>query len=121
MSGGRAKKALLANALEALIAAMHLDGGTAGVREFVLRQIVGDSEALAETADDDSDFKSALQELAQSRKLPAPRYRIVGSRGPEHSKTFMVEAQVGGDWMARAEGPSRRLPASVRRNCCCIR
>jgi ribonuclease III len=108
MSGGRAKKALLANALEALIGAMHLDGGTARVREFVLGKVVGDQDGNPDTEDGDSDFKSALQELAQSRRLPAPRYKIVGSRGPEHSKTFTVEAQVGGDWAARAEGPSKK-------------
>lgn len=108
MSGGREKKALLANALEALIGAMHLDGGAGGVREFVLREVVGGPEPSSEAGDDVSDFKSALQELAQSRKLPAPRYRIVASRGPEHSKLFTVEAQVGGDWAARAEGPSKK-------------
>jgi ribonuclease-3 len=109
MSGGRAKRALLANALEALIGAIHLDGGVARAREFVLREIVGEPSPPSEAGEAVSDFKSALQELAQSRKLPAPRYRIVASRGPEHSKMFTVEAQIGSDWLARAEGPSKKI------------
>ena len=108
MSGGRTKRALLANALEALIGAIHLDGGPERAREFVLRAIVGEQGPPTNDGDAVSDFKSALQELAQSRKLPAPRYRIVASRGPEHSKLFTVEAQIGSDWSARAEGPSKK-------------
>jgi ribonuclease-3 len=109
MSGGRTKRALLANALEALIGAMHLDGGAERAREFILRTIVGQQEPPTENGDSVSDFKSALQELAQARKLPAPRYRIVAARGPEHSKVFTVEAQIGSEWTARAEGPSKKV------------
>jgi ribonuclease-3 len=49
-----------------------------------------------------------LQELAQSLKLPPPRYAIVEERGPEHAKTFLVEARVGRDWVGRAEGQSKK-------------
>lgn len=107
LSGGREKKALLANAVEALIAAMYLDGGMEPARRFVLRHIVGDAEPDAEQALA-SDYKSALQELAQSLKLPQPRYSIVEEHGPEHAKTFVVEARVGRDWVSRAEGPSKK-------------
>ncbi|MCW5980278.1 MAG: ribonuclease III [Bryobacteraceae bacterium] len=108
MSGGREKKALLANALEALIGAIHLDGGADRAREFIRREVVGGEDPRSDAGDATSDFKSALQEFAQARKLPAPRYRIVGWRGPEHSKMFVVEAQVGADRAARAEGPSKK-------------
>jgi ribonuclease-3 len=57
------------------------------------------------------DFKSALQELAQARKLPQPRYVIVKERGPEHSKTFTIEARVGRDWIGQAEGLSKKSAA----------
>lgn len=107
LSGGREKKALLANAVEALIAALYLDGGMEPARRFVMQHIMGEAEPDAEHALA-ADYKSALQELAQSLKMPQPRYAIVAEHGPEHSKTFVVEARVGKDWMSRAEGPSKK-------------
>lgn len=107
MSGGREKKALLANAVEALIAALYLDGGIDPVRRFILQHIIGEAEPAAEAALA-TDYKSALQELAQSLKLPQPRYAIVDEHGPEHAKTFLVEARVGGEWVSRAEGQSKK-------------
>src|SRR5580700_3927393 len=76
MSGGREKKALLANALEALIAALYLDGGIEPARRFILQHVIGDSKT-PEDGPPATDHKSALQELAQSLKLPQPRYAIV--------------------------------------------
>jgi ribonuclease-3 len=107
MSGGREKKALLANAIEALIAALYLDGGIEPARRFILQHIVGGSEPSSEE-EPATDYKSALQELAQSLKLPQPRYAIVEERGPEHAKTFLVEVRVGPDWVSRAEGLSKK-------------
>jgi ribonuclease III len=107
MSGGREKKALLANALEALIAALYLDGGIEPARRFILQHVIGGVEPSSEVAPA-TDYKSALQELAQSLKLPQPRYAIVEERGPEHSKTFLVEVRVGRDWASRAEGLSKK-------------
>jgi len=57
------------------------------------------------------DFKSALQELAQARKLPPPHYVIVRERGPEHSKTFTIEVRLGRDWVGQAEGLSKKSAA----------
>src|SRR5574340_478911 len=98
MSGGREKRTLLADALEALIAALYLDGGLQATRQFTERHIIGaEAEALGHVEEQLPaglvDFKSALQELAQARKLPHPRYAIVKERGPEHSKTFTVEVR----------------------------
>jgi ribonuclease III len=107
MSGGREKKALLANAVEALIAALYLDGGVEPARRFILQHIVGEAEPAAEEALA-TDYKSALQELAQSLKLPQPRYDIVEEHGPEHAKTFLVEVRVGPEWVSRAEGLSKK-------------
>jgi ribonuclease III len=107
MSGGREKKALLANAVEALIAALYLDGGLDPARRFIIQHILGGAEPLAEEAAA-RDYKSALQELAQSLKLPQPSYTIVEEYGPEHAKTFLVEARVGPDWASRAEGLSKK-------------
>jgi len=107
MSGGREKKALLANALEALIAALYLDGGIEAARGFVNREIVGAAHP-GDEGFQPTDYKSALQEVAQARKLPQPRYTIVEERGPEHAKTFLVEVRLGSDWFSQAEGMSKK-------------
>lgn len=109
MSGGREKRALLADGLEALMAALYLDGGLEVVRSFVEARVIGgfDPEmAGAEAAS--TDFKSALQELAQAMKFPQPRYLIIAEEGPEHSKTFTVEVRLGKDWSAAARGLSKK-------------
>jgi len=116
MSGGRGKKTLLVDALEALIAALYLDGGIEPVRRFVAAHVLdapfaGDEEAGTDIQPAITNFKSALQELAQSRKLPQPRYAIVRERGPEHSKTFTVEVRVGKDWAGQAEGRTKKVAA----------
>ena len=107
MSGGREKKALLANALEALIAALYLDAGVEPVRLFVVQHIVGEAH-LPEEGAQLTDHKSALQEMAQALKLPPPRYVIVNEDGPEHSKTFTVEVRLGKEWVSQAQGMSKK-------------
>jgi ribonuclease-3 len=109
MSGGREKKALLSDAVEALIAAMYLDAGLDVTRRFIETRVVG---AIDSDQDDPesavSDYKSALQEMAQALKLPPPRYVIVGEDGPEHSKTFTVEVRLGKEWVSQAQGLSKK-------------
>jgi ribonuclease-3 len=116
MSGGRSKKTLLVDALEALIAAIYLDGGIEAARTFVNRFVVAPGVSEAGLADEGhaqnlTDFKSALQEFAQARHLPPPRYVIVRERGPEHSKTFTVEARVGREFVGQAEGNTKKSAA----------
>jgi len=116
MSGGRAKKTLLVDGLEAVIAAIFLDGGMEAARRFVVDHVLdapfsGDEEAGTDIQPAITNFKSALQELAQSRKLPQPRYTVVRERGPEHSKTFTVEVRIGKDWSGQAEGRTKKVAA----------
>jgi len=109
MSGGREKKALLSDAVEAIIAALYLDAGLEKAREFIETQVVGTlhlNEDGVESAV--TDYKSALQEMAQALKLPPPRYVIVGEDGPEHSKTFTVEVRLGKEWVSQAQGLSKK-------------
>jgi ribonuclease-3 len=70
-----------------------------------------DEEAGTDIQPAITNFKSALQELAQSRKLPQPRYTIVRERGPEHSKTFTVEVRLGKDCLGQAEGRTKKVAA----------
>jgi len=118
-SGGRTKAALLSDALEALVAAVYLDGGLARVRRFVLKSIVEPELArLQEQTGAEfpvTDFKSALQELLQARGNRQPDYRVVIEKGPEHEKTFTVELRIHTtegngrpDFVARGEGKTKK-------------
>jgi ribonuclease-3 len=116
MSGGRQKKTLLANALEALIAAVYLDGGLAPARRFILDTIVaaaGPAFWLSEDAltAESLNYKSALQELAQAHGMPQPRYTILRERGPAHARTFTVEVKVGKEWNATGDGSTKKSAA----------
>src|SRR5580698_9232957 len=103
MSGGRNKKALLSDAVEALIAALYLDAGLEKARSFIEDRVVGGTDAPEEGLNGAaSDHKSALQEMAQAMKLPAPRYVVVEENGPEHAKTFTVEVRLGKEWVSQA-------------------
>lgn len=108
-SGGRDKAALLADALEALIAAIYLDSGLEAARGFVVRHVVGpwltEPDALEAPL---SNFKSALQAEAHARGLPLPRYVVVGESGPQHAKTFTVEVRLGPDWVVQAEAATKK-------------
>ncbi|MEQ1945702.1 MAG: ribonuclease III [Bryobacteraceae bacterium] len=108
LSGGREKKALLSDAVEALIAAIYLDSGLDPARRFIEERIVGNMDAPNEGVEAVTDFKSALQEAAQSLKLSPPRYVIVAEEGPEHSKTFTVEVRLGKDLTSQAQGLSKK-------------
>ncbi len=117
-SGGRGKSALLVNALEAVIAALYLDGGLEAARSFVRERIV-DPEVQRlhqehQGAMPVTDYKSALQEFMQGSGRPQPSYIVVREEGPEHSKTFTVEvrvhaaADVAGVHVSRAQGPTKK-------------
>lgn len=102
-TGGRKKQALLANTLEAVIAAVFLDGGYTAARVFVGR-IFAD-ELRAATPKNSLDYKTMLQELLQSAKQTAPSYNVVRTDGPPHARVFSVEA-TWATGKARGEGNS---------------
>ncbi len=109
MSGGREKRTLLADGIEALIAALYLDGGLAPAKRFILNAVIDQFQVPEHGLDQAiTDYKSALQEAAQSRKLPQPRYVIVKEDGPEHAKTFTVEVRLGKDLVSQAQGFSKK-------------
>ncbi len=120
-SGGRTKQALLVNALEAVLAAMYLDAGLEKTRSFILDHILKPElrrlVRLGMSGLPVSDFKSALQETAHSLGLPQPSYKLIRERGPEHKKTFTVEASVARNgstyYTARAEGPTKKAAEQV--------
>ena len=102
-TGGRRKRALLADAFEALLAAVFLDGGYAEAEGFVRRALGSELvEATPESAAA-ADFKTLLQERLQSERHLSPTYEVVETEGPPHARTFHVEA-VFDDERVRGEG-----------------
>jgi len=108
-NGGRERPTLLANAFEAVIAAMHLDGGSDSARAFIERTVLAGLDGLGEEHIELLNHKSVLQERTQAMGLPVPRYTTVSSTGPQHAKVFTVEARVGEGMAARAVGSSKKL------------
>jgi ribonuclease-3 len=109
MSGGREKKALLSDAVEALIEALYLDASLDTARAFIESRVLGTFQPTDDDIDGAvADHKSSLQEMAQALKLPPPRYVIVNEDGPEHSKTFTVEVRLGKEWVSQAQGLSKK-------------
>jgi len=107
-TGGRRKQALLADGYEALIAAVYLDGGVEHARAFITREFAPLFAEVRRDGVSGQDYKSALQELLQSRDLPLPEYRLVGTLGPDHRKLFEIEVVVRGEPLASATGPSKK-------------
>jgi ribonuclease-3 len=107
-TGGREKQTLLADAFEAVLAAIYLDAGLAATREVLRRTLFEQAFEEAGERMAESDRKSALQELLQSRgQLPA-EYRVVGQSGPDHQKIFRIEVWVNGSRLASAEGSTKK-------------
>lgn len=105
LSGGRRKPTLLANGVEALIAAVYLDGGLDAARRFVESNVLKPASIEEiESAATPLNAKSALLELAHARKLPLPRYVVVAESGPQHAKIYRVEARLGPQTSAQGEG-----------------
>ncbi|HEX7506454.1 MAG TPA: ribonuclease III, partial [Polyangia bacterium] len=105
-AGGRQKRSLLANAFEALIGSIYLDGGfTAAfeVTERLFAPIIAEVPSAAS-----KDYKSRLQEIAQARLQKAPSYTVLSEQGPDHAKTFEVAILIGEKEYGRAFGRSKK-------------
>lgn len=105
-SGGRNKTTILADAAEALLGAVFIDGGFEKARGVVNRLWREQSELVPEVS---VDAKSALQEWAQGQGLALPRYTVVARNGPDHAPRFTAEVLIAGKAPAQGEGASKRI------------
>lgn len=105
ISGGRRKRAILGDAMEAVIAAVYLDGGMDAARELVLRLW---GKRIAKAQSQGIDAKTALQEWAQARGQQPPTYIDLKRSGPDHAPVFEVEAQLSDGRSAKGQAPSKR-------------
>ena len=107
LTGGREKASVVADAMEAVIAAVFLDGGLAAVHRLI-DPFLEEAYARAASGSLDRDFKTQLQEQAQARFRTSPRYRVVAEVGPDHSKTFEIEVELRGQVLGRGSGRSKK-------------
>jgi len=108
VAGGRQKQALLANAYEALIAAIFLDAGLDATVSFVRRTLLDEALRVHGAELGEPDHKSTLQEWLQARGESPAHYRLVRTEGPEHRKRFWVEVRMKERALATAEGDSKK-------------
>jgi len=107
-SGGQEKPANLARALEAVIAAIYLDQGFPTTESLILKLL--DPEFQAAISEDIvTDYKSRLQEYLQAQSQPAPNYQLIGTEGPDHAKTFIVEVCLNETVLAIGSGRAKKL------------
>lgn len=107
VSNGRNKPSILADAMEALLGALYLDGGFEKTKEIIEELFVPViREIQSETAV--NDYKSLIQEYTQEVYKTRPEYRLVQEKGPAHDKTFKVALKMNGQVLAEAEGRSKK-------------
>lgn len=106
VTGGRDKNSLLADSLEALIGAIYLSHGFA-TSQKVVGELINETMENAKDRGAGLDGKTSLQELAAARKISAPEY-LISESGPDHDKTFVAIAVVGGEEISSGEGKSKR-------------
>lgn len=107
-SGGSEKPSLVADAFEAVVAAIYLDGGLAAAEAFVRGQFGRDVSGIDLADLSFHDYKTALQEAAQGLGLPLPEYRVINESGPDHEKAFEIEVAWDGVSFATGRGCSKR-------------
>lgn len=106
-TGGRKKESLLANALEAIIAAIYLDGGLEPADEFI-RMTFSDEISMIVKEGISLDYKTDLQEYCQAQGLPLPVYRVSKETGPDHKKIFEIELLIQDEVFGIGIGRSKK-------------
>jgi len=107
LSGGRTKKAILADTLEALIGALYLDCGYKAAFDFVSRYFIPAIDRVTEN-DYHRDYKSLLQELCQRQYRSYPQYRLIKCSGPDHERMFWIEVTADGVVYGPGVGPNKK-------------
>lgn len=104
LCGGRQRPSIQADAVEAVLAAVYLDGGIGSARKIIHRFILDNAVLATKT----QDYKTALQELVQRHPGSEIEYRLVWETGPDHCRVFVMEVSVNGEVVGRGEGHSKK-------------
>ena len=102
--GGRERQSILADATEAVFAAVYLDGGMERARELIYRVLL----SRAPKAEERRDYKTTLQEIVQRKSGQVLTYHMVGESGPDHNKTFEFEVRLNDEGIGRGCGHSKK-------------
>lgn len=102
--GGRERQSILADAVEAVFAAVYLDGGMEQIRELIYRVLL----SRAPAAEERKDYKTTLQEIVQRKVGQQLTYHMVEESGPDHNKTFIFEVRLNGEPIGRGGGHSKK-------------
>ncbi len=106
-SGGRLKKAILADCMEAIFGAYFLDNGFKECSRFILNLLIPQIDKVLHNKHK-RDYKSLLQEFSQKNYKTYPKYQIVKKSGPDHNKTFWVEVEINGSNYGPGEGKNKK-------------
>ena len=117
--GGRNKNSLLADALEAIIGAVYIDGGVQPCHKIIKalykEQFSGAIDVLSKL-----DYKTRLQELSQQLYKETPKYKMISSAGPDHAKIFEVEVSILGQVYSTGNGASKKLASQIAAEKACL-
>ena len=106
-SGGRTKKAILADCMEAIFGAYYLDSGYKNAQNFILKYLIPEINKVLENKHR-KDYKTLLQELVQKRYKSYPRYNLVKKTGPDHDRTFWIEVRIKGEIYGPGKGKNKK-------------
>jgi ribonuclease III len=106
-SGGRRRASILADAVEAILGAVYLDGGLTAASDVLELWLLDDADSFMSEQSLAND-KSRLQEIVQAHHKSPPAYRLVDASGPDHARTFTVEVLFGDQVLGRGSGPSKK-------------
>ena len=102
--GGRERQSILADAVEAVLAAVYLDGGMEKARALIYRVLLNNAPA----AEERKDYKTTLQEVVQRKNGQVLTYHMVDEKGPDHNKTFLFDVCLNGEVVGRGQGHSKK-------------
>ncbi len=103
--GGRTRTSIIADVVEAVIAAIYLDGGLVAARRFIYDHVLVDTKARVKL---NTDYKTMLQELVQQKKNQALSYELLSESGPDHDKQFSVRVLLNGETVGEGAGTSKK-------------
>lgn len=106
-SGGRKKKAIIADTMEAILGAYYLDAGFKKAQQFIKRLFIPEINSVLEDKHQ-KDYKTLLQELIQKKYKTHPRYKIIKKSGPDHNKTFWSEVNINNEPFGAGKGKNKK-------------
>lgn len=107
LSQGRGRETILSDLFEAIVGAIFLDGGFEAARQFILKNLYEEIQAILKTPD--QNWKALLQDICQKKYQQHPLYKVVSEEGPEHSKVFQITVEIQNKVLGHGSGSSKKI------------